>query len=76
MRLQSRQLHGILGAPIKFRVSLLPSETVDFLNRHPLDARFGQGVFDFVQLKRFHDRFDHFHKAPLSLLAKVDPRLA
>ena len=51
----------VLGAAIRFGVSLLAAEAADLGDRHALDALVGQGVLDVLDLEMPDDRFDLFH---------------
>src|SRR6202012_383097 len=41
-------------------------------DRHALDAHFGEGIFDFVELERLDDRFDLLHLRRLETRAPSD----
>lgn len=56
-----QKIHHILRSPIKFRMSFLPAETLDFGNSQPAYSYLVQGFAHFVELERFDDGFDLFH---------------
>src|ERR1017187_7746528 len=56
-----QEIHRVFAAPINLRVPLLPTEALDFADRHSFNPHLRQGVFDFFQLERLDDGFDLFH---------------
>src|SRR5919107_5254966 len=60
--LQLRQeAHGIFGAAIDFRMTLLPSISFDFSHGKPVHAKSGERVAHLLQLERLDDRHHDFH---------------
>jgi hypothetical protein len=56
-----QETHGVFGAAIDFRVSLLASITFDFRHRETVNANGGQGVPDFFEFEWLDDRHNNFH---------------
>src|ERR1700743_2940046 len=56
-----QEAHGILGAAIDFRMTLLPAISLDFRHRETVNANGGQGVTDFFELEWLDDRHNNFH---------------
>ena len=55
------EIGRIFSAPIDFPIPLLSSKSFDFRDRHPVHTHFYQCIFDFIQLERLHDGFNHLH---------------
>src|SRR5580692_5883774 len=55
------EIHGVFAAAESFHVALLPAESLDFGDRHAVDADFGQGGFYFIKFEWFNDGFDFLH---------------
>src|SRR5258706_4658719 len=69
-----KEIDDVLGAAIEFRMALLPAESLDFGDRQPGGAQFGQGLADFVELERFDDSFDFFHGCSIATTnARLSP---
>src|SRR3954468_14552628 len=51
-----QEAHGIFGAAIDFRVTLLAAITFDFRHRETVNANGGQGIPDFFELEWLDDR--------------------
>src|SRR5215218_837304 len=56
-----QEAHGIFGAAIDLRVSLLPSIALDLGDGHAVDAETGERVAHLVELERFDDCDDKLH---------------
>ena len=56
-----QEVHGVFAAAIDFGVALLAAKSLDFAHGHAFDANFAEGIFDFLELERFDDRFNFFH---------------
>src|SRR5438132_8648521 len=56
-----QEAHGVFGAAIDFRVTLLAAITFDFRHRETVNANGGQGVPDFFELEWLDDRHNNFH---------------
>ena len=65
------KIHRIFAAAINFRVPFLPAKTLDLGDGHSLDAQFVERLLDFIQLERFDDRFDFFHKSAIIRCRRV-----
>jgi hypothetical protein len=55
------EINLVFRPPVEFGMSLLPSESSDFVDGHSLHTNLCKGFFYFVQLKWFDYRFDLFH---------------
>ena len=56
-----QEINRVFAAAINLRVALLPTEALDFADRHSFNPHLTQGVFDFFQLKRLDYGFDLLH---------------
>src|SRR5438874_8532095 len=56
-----QEAHGVFGAAVDFRVTLLATITFDFRHRETVNANGGQGITDFFELEWLDDRHNNFH---------------
>src|SRR4051812_18887540 len=56
-----QEAHGVFGATIDFRMTLLAAITFDFRHRETMNANGGQGITDFFELEWLDDRHNNFH---------------
>ncbi len=56
-----QEAHGVFGAAINFRMSLLPSIALDFRHGQAVDADRRQRVTNLIELERLDDRGHDFH---------------
>src|SRR6059058_1750688 len=56
-----QEAHGVFGAAIDFRVTLLTAIAFDFRHRETVNANGGQSVTDFFELEWLDDRHNNFH---------------
>src|SRR6185437_15265624 len=66
-----QEAHGVFGAAIDFRMTLLPPVAFDFRHRHALDAQCGELLPHVVELEGFDDRRDELH--PMSFRLSSAP---
>src|SRR3954452_18086673 len=56
-----QETHDEFSAAIDFRVALLPTISIDFLNRETVNANGGQRLADFFQLEWLDNLKNKFH---------------
>src|SRR5439155_11245715 len=56
------KIDSVLTATINFCVPLLPPKTLDLAYCHPLNAHFGQCLFDLFQFERLDNGLDLLHR--------------
>jgi len=61
------QINHVFGSAVDFLVPLLATVAFDIGDGHPLNAKFGEGILDFIQPEGLDDCFDFFSSLSLFL---------
>src|SRR6185295_1655963 len=56
-----QEVHGVFGAPINFRVALLPPVSLHLGHGHALQAELSEGLAHLIELEWLYDRHHQLH---------------
>ena len=65
-----QEIDNVLGPAIELRVAFLAAEALGLGHSDPLDADLVKRLLHLVKLEGFDDRFDLFHRLPISFSAR------
>jgi len=66
-----KKIDDVFGAAVELGVAFLAAETLHLGHRQAGDTDFGERLAHFVELERFHDRFDFFHAGLLCRIGRM-----